>query len=287
MELTISLILLAGALINALLEGFTLINSIYIALTIVFGALAVGLRFLPKATHKDNDKDIDRGRGKIQRLANPLILLAFLVALGISSKALAPDSPFKLAEEINKSARLLERADYEKAEKLLVALERQNPANERIHLNLAAVYQKARKVEQVRAQLDQAFPRLQHESTIWFNYGMLYYQLGDLKNAQIHFERALQLNPSMTSAAVYAGTMSFRLRELRKSVYYLSHAHFLNPESPEILLHLGRAHFELMNYTASETAYQAALALKPAKGLTTSLQELLAEVEAARGGVNP
>lgn len=277
MELTISLILLVGALLNAFLEGFSALNIVYIAVPLVLGALAWWLR----------RAGISLSLGKVKLHASVFAVIVYVLVIALATSALAPESAFQLAERINRSAKLIAAGDYDGAEKLLLTLERQEPTNPHIHLNLAAVYLKARRTDLVRQHLDLASPNAQQDPTLWYNYGMLYYQLEDLKNAQRHFDKALLLNPSMTKAAVYAGTMSFRLRELRKAIYYLSHAHLLSPESPEILLHLGRAHLELMNFTAAETALKAALELSPPKGLTEALKEQLAAVEAAKGGLTP
>lgn len=277
MGILFSLVMLIGALINGVMFGFTPLNMVYIGLPIMVGIAS----YLLKITH------LSVNIGKVKVNANVVAFIAFAILLAIASKSMAPDNQFTVSSKINTSAKMIERADYKGAKKILLALNQKDPANGMVNLNLAVIYLKERKPDLVKQHLDLASGTLQFDENLWFNYGMLYYQMNDFKNAQINFEKALKLNPSMTSASVYAGTMSFRLRELQKSIYYLNNAHFLNPSSPDILLHLGRAHFELMNYNASETAYRLALDLKPSKALTDSLQGLLVELETARGGVKP
>lgn len=277
MGIIFSIVMLIGALINGFLGGFTSLNIVYIVLPVLLGI----------ASHVMKMAHLSVAVGKVKVNANLVAFIAFAIVLVIASKAMAPDNQFTVAQKIDASAKMIARDDYKGAKKILVALNQKAPANEMVNLNLGVIYLKERKPDLAKQHLDLASGRLQFDENLWFNYGMMYYQVNDFKNAQIQFERALKLNPSMTSAAVYAGTMSFRLRELQKAIYYLTSAHFLNPESPEILLHLGRAHFELMNFNASEIAYQAALSLKPSKAVTASIEGLLVELEAARGGVAP
>lgn len=278
MGVIFSLVILFGALINGLLNGFSPLNGVYIALPAVLSAY---LFFMSRK------KNATVSLGKFRLGASLAGFIIFGVVLILASKAMAPVNQFTTSDRLNDSARLISRGAAEDAGKTLQKLYEKDPSNPSVNLNLGVVYLKERKTDLVRQHLDAAQQRLAFDENLWFNYGLMYYQLKDFKNAQACFEKALQLNPDMTNAAVYAGTMSFRLRELQRAVYHLENARFQKPDSPEILLHLGRAHFELMNFTSAEEAFSTALQLKPSKELESSIQEQLTALKAARGGIKP
>lgn len=278
MGLMLSLVLLLGALINGFLDGFSLLNDMYIALL----ALTAGICFF---LSKNNNKRVSIAAFRIE--PNFVACILLFVVLIVVSKVMAPTNTFTTSAAINYSAQLIGLGASKEAGKILEKLYEKDPANPMVNLNLGVVYLKERKSDLVKKHLDAASQRLGFDENLWFNYGMLYYQLKDYKNAQVSFEKALALNPEMVSAAVYAGTMSFRLRELQKAIYYLENARFQRPGSPDILLHLGRAHMELMNFSLAKEAFDSALEMKPSETLVASIQEQLALLNEAEGGIKP
>lgn len=278
MGVMFSFVMLIGAVINGLLNGFSPLNCVYIALP----AILSGYCFF--ISRKGN---LRVTVGKLQLGASLTGFIVFGVLMILASKTMATENQFTYSDRLNDSARLISRGAVEDARKTLEKLNEKDPANPQVNLNLGVVYLKERKTDLVRQHLDAAGQRMAFDENLWFNYGIMYFQLKDYKNAQGCFEKALQLNPDMTSAAVYAGTMSFRLRELQRSIYHLENARFQKSDSPDILLHLGRAHMELMNFASAEEAFSTALQMKPSPALATSINEQLAALKAARGGITP
>lgn len=276
MVVIFSLLLLAGAVIHALLDGFTVLNILYIVLP----ALLLGYSLLTRSQSSAPEN------GRKPGLPGKWIaMLVFLALLFAASRLFPASGRFSEAAAVNHSAGLLQAGRYELAARELQKQLERNPNDPYANMNLAVVYLKEHKPELVRKHLDIAAQRLSSNENLWFNYGLMHYQIEDYKNAQLCFEQAIAINPDMAKAHIYAGTMSYRLRELQRALYHLENARFLQPDSPDILLHIGRSHMELMHYEQAEQAFKEALALHPAPELEKSLKELAEEaVDWKEGG---
>lgn len=270
-----SFLLLLGALINGLLCGFSPLNSVYVVLPAILLGLSVYLNLRTGVVVK---------LGKFKLGADLVGVVVYGIILALATGVMSPESPFSDSERINESARLLNAGKEKQAERILKKLYDKDQTQPLVNLNLGVVYLKAHKPDLVRQHLDAAQQRLSYDENLWYNYGLMYDQQEDYKNALKCFEKALQLNPNMANAAVYAGMASYKLGNIKRSIYHLEYAYFLKPDSPDILFNLGRAHFKMMNYTQSIEALNTALQLNPNPGLAASIQEQLAVVEKAKGG---
>lgn len=207
-------------------------------------------------------------------------VLCFLLATALFPAA----NVYSFSGDTNKAASLITAGDYKKAEKLLLKLYEKDASDPAVNLNLGVVYLKKHNTELARKHLEAAAQGLYFDENLWFNFGLVYYQNKDYQKAKDCFERAVQLNPGFIKANIYAGTMSYRQGDMRRSIYHLQNAEFLKPDSPEILLHLGRSCTGLMEYNKAIDYFNRALTLKPGKELEKAIKEQLAEVESAKGG---
>jgi len=275
MGLIFGLFLIIGILLNTIFIGFNALNIIYLILSAAF--LIYSLPFTKKVLKFGVNVKRDR-------TFNFIFYTVLLIIFFSSGKLLSSKDPMQYSYDINKCAELIQDGDVKKAEKQLVKLYEKNPSNPLVNENLAVVYLKDKRTDLVKVHLDNASKELNFDENLWYNYGMLYYQQKDYKKAQECFEIAIKLNPNMVKAHIYAGTMSYRLRDLRRAIYHLENAKTISPNSPEILFHLGRANMDLMQYKDAEECLSLALSNKPSKPLETSIQELLKEVKGYRGG---
>lgn len=275
MGIIISSVLIAGILINTIFEGFNTINIILLteaALLLIYNIPAV-------------NKMLKFGNSKKRDILFNVIVYIVLLGVAFSViKLLSPENQFSFSNDINQSAKLIQDGDLKSAEKILQKLYKKDPTNPVINLNLSNIYLKSGHIDLVKSHLDSAARLMSFDENVWYNYGMMYLQNKDNKNAQKCFEQAIELNPQMTKAHVYAGTTSYKLREIRKAIYHLENARVLNPQSPEILLHLGRANIELMEYKQAEQNFKEALELKPTSTLTSAIKEQIEYVNSIKGG---
>lgn len=280
MGIIIGIILLLGGLLEIFFSGISVLGLSFIILSIFifFGSLKVFKSVFVKIIPME-------GAPKLVKWIKPLLLgLAglIIIMIAILSKG---TNPAWFEEGINTAAGYIQSGELKKAEKLLEDLYDEDPNNGAVNLNFAALYLSQGETEEAKPFLDAAAKRLYHDEMLYFDYGMYYYQLEDYYNALINFEKAIQINPSFVAANIYAGTMSYDLRDLKRSIYHLESANYLMPENPEILLYLGKANKDLMNYPQAEEALNLALDKAEYKDLKELINDELDELESFKEGI--
>lgn len=268
-----SSVLFAGAVLNALIDGFNTINIIFI----VLGGLLLMFCLVYR-------KPAAVERVKPWRTVTAGAFAVYVLCFLLAAALFPPANVYSFSGEINKAALLIASGDYEKAEKLLLKLYEKDASDSAVNQNLGVVYLKKHNTDLAKKHLELAAYGLYFDENLWFNFGLVYYQNKDYQKARDSFEKAVQLNPGFLKANIYAGTMNYKLGDMRRSIYHLQNAEFLKPDSPEILLHLGRSYTGLMEYDTAIDYFNKALALKPGQELEKAIKEQLAAVESARGG---
>ena len=89
----------------------------------------------------------------------------------------------------------------------------------------------------------------------------------------------------MVNAHIYAGTMCYQLRYLRRAIYHLENANFLSPDNPDVLYVLGKANLGLFEYGQAENNFNEALKLNPPEEMKNLINEQLKYLDAIKGGV--
>ena len=273
MTKTISFVLSVGAVLNALIDGFNTVNIIFIVLS---GILLLFCLIYKRPAADDKVKPWKT----VTIGAFAVYVLCFI----LSALLFSPANIYSFSGDTNKTASLIASGDYKKAEKLLLKQYEKDASDSAVNLNLAVVYLKKHNTDLAKRHLELATYGMYFDENLWFNFGLVYYQNKDYKNARDSFEKAVQLNPDFVNANIYAGTMNYMLGDMRRSIYHLQNAEFLKPDSSEILLHLGRSCTGLMEYDTAIDYFNKALELKPGKELEKAIKEQLTAVESAKGG---
>lgn len=271
MGLIIGIILFVGGLLNLYFSGASILSLGYIIVSL--GIIISSLPFTKKLI------------AKLNQWLKPVFWSVALLVLLIISLISKGENPARYEEAINQAASDIQAGELKKAEKVLEDLYEDDPMNGAVNLNLAALYLSQGKTEKAKPFLDGALPRLYHDEMLYFNYGIYYYQLEDYPNALINFEKAIQINPSFAAANIYAGTLSYELRDLKKAIYHLENARYLMPENPETLLFLGKANKDMMNYQVAEEVLNLALERATSKDLESQIEDELDELESFKEGV--
>lgn len=286
------IMLLFGFLCNSIFKGFTFVNIVYI-ITSLF-VLLYGLYSSKRAANIATSINADAttgaatGPGKIKgrrSLPSIVVYLAAIVLIALISVIVPSDKQYSASSQINKSIKLIDNKDYKSAQKILLKLNGQDPSNALVNQNLAATYIMAHDPDNALKYLDVAYKTLYSNENVLFNYGLAYYQQGNYAEALKCFEIAISLNPSMVNAHIYAGTMCYQLRYLRRAIYHLENANFLSPDNPDVLYVLGKANMGLFEYGQAENNFNEALKLNPPEEMKNLINEQLKYLGAIKGGV--
>jgi len=295
MTKVISVVLLIGALLNALMDGFNTLNIIFI---VISGLLLLFCLIYRKpgnsvgaaegtegavATAKITVNGTAEGEKK-WRMVNTGAFAVYIICFLLATLIFSSANIYSFSDETNKAASFIASGNFKQAEKLLLKQLEKDSSDSAANLNLAVIYLKKHNTDLAKRHLELATYGLYFDENLWYNFGLVYYQNKDYQKARDSFEKAVQLNPGFVKANIYAGTMNYKLGDMRRSVYNLQNAEFLAPESAEIMLHLGRACTGLMEFDTAIDYFNRALELKPGKDLEKAIKEQLAEVESAKGG---
>ncbi len=267
------ILLLSGFLLNSIFKGFTFANIVCIIISLL--VLGYGLY--------SRKKTADTTRRLLPGIA---IYLAAIALIAIISVIFPADGQgqFSVSSQINKSAALIKNNNHQNAQQILLKLDAQDPSNALVSQNLAATYIMAHDPDNALNYLGKAYRTLYFNENILFNYGLAYYQKQDFANALKCFEGAISLNPTMVNAHIYAGTMCYKLRYLRKAIYHLENARFLAPDMPDILYNLGKANLDMFEYSLAEKNLKEALAQNPSQELKDLINKQLSYLESVKGG---
>lgn len=281
MGVVLGIMLLFGFLCNSIFKGFTFVNIAYIVISLL--VLLYGFYSRKKAVNTTAPVNADAA---VRRsLPNIVVYLAAIVLIALISVIVPTDNQYSFSTQINKSISLINKKDYRNAQRILLKLNGQDPSNARVCLNLAATYIMAHDPDNALKYLEPANRMLYFNENVLFNYGLAFYQKGNYADALRCFEGAISLNPSMVKAHIYAGTMCYKLRNLRRAIYHLENARLLAPGMPDILYNLAKANMELFEYGQAEKNFNEALKLNPTEEIKNSINEQLKYLDSIKGRV--
>lgn len=125
----------------------------------------------------------------------------------------------------------------------------------------------------------------------WNNLGLIHMGRGDVKTAQAHYDRALELKPDFEMPYFNKGFMEAQRNNLEDAVVYYRRALVLNPRYEPAALNLGIALFAQGKAAEALQAFQKILAMNPANpnaryniGLVLEWQDNLRGAEQAYRG---
>ncbi|MFG0248008.1 MAG: tetratricopeptide repeat protein [Phycisphaeraceae bacterium JB051] len=91
--------------------------------------------------------------------------------------------------------------------------------------------------------------------------GQLYFDKGDLPNAQAYIDQSLKLDPDQGPVHLLAGNIALMQKDPKTAADHLSLAVKLEPSNAQYWLYLGQSYFEQSNWSEAEECYEKAYAL--------------------------
>ena len=288
--MTLGIVLFLGAVTNILLKGINAVNIILLLLSLIPAGykLISNSRKKTTAANSPNTGRQDASFGARKPVSKSFIKIAVyvlvVIAFGITCKFNSTGIDYTRTKVINDSIKKINNGDYKDAERSLKKLY-ETDRSPLIASNLASVYLRLRDAQNAGAMLDAAQPALFANEKQWFNYGIYFLQQKEYANAITHFEKAIELNPGLVMAHLYAGTSALYLRDLKRAQYHLEEAALLNPVKPDIQYYLGRVYTEMMDYKRAEECFKKAQASKDLpKEISDLLKQRLIELQPYLGG---
>lgn len=139
-----------------------------------------------------------------------------------------------------------------------------SPMKIRPHINLGRALYKAGKIRDAltafkRAeQLDPAFTT-RSGKRLPVLLALSYHSLEDDKNAEIYYQKALNIPPDRAKAHLNYGIFNVIRGKWQPGLKLLETAYLLDPEDPEISLYLGRVYMDLKRPDAAKTVFDSTL----------------------------
>jgi protein O-GlcNAc transferase len=96
-----------------------------------------------------------------------------------------------------------------------------------------------------------------------FQQGAALHSQSKLDEAQLHYDRALKLQPTHFGALYLSGVIALRQNLPERAVEWIGRAIRVNPQIPDAHHDHGRAQFQLRRYAAAVVSYDQAIALNP------------------------
>lgn len=259
------LLIMGGALLNMLLFGF----KGWALLCMAAGAAAALIdtdvfknRFNPAA---------DRSIFHYKLLVAAVLLLTVLAAPLILGGSAGPEN---LDRAIKKSASLLAAGDLDRAEQLLIKLERQYPEVDKIQLNLSTLYLMKGNPAEAARKLDSRKESRYYNADECFNYAMTYYQQGYYADALLYLKKALRQEPDREDDCLYASECAYRLADYQAAQYFARRVVELKPDLPRGHVQLAKIQLMLMEYREAAAELEIALGLNPNDSLQKEILKL-------------
>lgn len=101
-----------------------------------------------------------------------------------------------------------------------------------------------------------------NQPAVWLNLGNVYYEMKELDNALINYEKALQIDDCNSGIYSNIANIYASKNEPYKSIDFLNKAIELNPHNSIALMNLGNRYLEIKNYKKSNEKYLESLAIE-------------------------
>ncbi|NJD04697.1 MAG: tetratricopeptide repeat protein [Ruminiclostridium sp.] len=290
--MALSIVLFLGAATNILLKGINAGNVILLLLSLIPAGYEIILNSRKRTTTANASNNMqEQASSAVRKPASTsfikaAVFILAVIAFGITSRFTINNADYNRSKIINSSINQINNGDYKDAERSLKKLY-ETDKSPLIASNLASVYLRLRDAQNARVMLDAANAALFADEKQWFNYGTYFLQQKDYTSALSSFEKAIELNPGLVMAHLYAGTSALILRDLKRAQYHLEEAALLNPVRPDIQYYLGRVYTEMMDYKRAEECFKKAQTNDDLpKEISDMLKQRLIELQPYLGGEN-
>ncbi len=243
----VGLLLIAGALIDCLLTGFSTVD-----LTAALTGICLMLMKTPLG------KKILTNYFGINMVLSRLVIIAVALAVIVVplSFVQGKGSRQSLNKVLKNCAELVERGEYDQAYQLLDDFEGENIPE--IMQNKATVLIRKGESQEAEALLSQASALKNMDAGMLFNLGLIYFQSKRYEEAAESFEKAVLLEPEMWLGCYYAGEAYYRNKNYRSAEYFYAEALQIVPDNPRIYYSLAQSKMKKMEFAEALTFIEKA-----------------------------
>ena len=138
-----------------------------------------------------------------------------------------------------------------------------NPKNAKVYNALGVAELKRGDLYQAQVNFEKALQVNQHYSTALDNLGSVYYITNELDKAESYYKKAMTLNPTSATLYYHLAQVAYKKDDLQKALYYTNKSLDLSPKSTYAYNLLGEVYRKQGNEAAAITAFKKSIFLMP------------------------
>ena len=138
-----------------------------------------------------------------------------------------------------------------------------NPKNPKVYNALGVAELKRGDLYQAQVNFEKALQVNQHYSTALDNLGAVYYITNELDKAESYYKKAMVENPTSATLYYHLAQVAFKKDDLQKALYYANKSLDLYPKSTYAYNLLGEVYRKQGNEAAAVTAFKKSIFLMP------------------------
>lgn len=281
--LILSIIIIVGCLLNSIINGFDLLNIVYLVLSVLF--LMVQLP-LVKAKFLQNKRFF---RLKL----STLVFASFVVLMALSGLIL---NPFKAENEyiskMKNAGNLIDQQKYIQAQTIIDGLLKEDETNVDVLIFSGVLNLQQNKFDQALGFFNKAYSISPYDENVLYNLSVTKYKQflgangsGSPTEALSYMETLVNQSPRLYSANLYAGQMAMELQQYKKAKYYFLNAQLLRPDIPQTYYHTAKMNYSIYEYKEALKNIKIALSKNPGTELKKDLTDLQTTIKNEAGGV--
>lgn len=281
--LILSIIIVAGCLLNSIINGFDLLNIVYLLLSVLF--LLTHIPVINSLFPQDK---------RIFRLKlSTIIFGVFIVLMCLSSIVL---NPFKAEDvytsKMENAGTLIDQQKYIQAQTIIDDLLKEDESNVDVLIISGVLNLQQNKYSEALSFFNKAYSISPYNENVLYNLSVTKYKQyidtkgsGNPAEALSYMETLVNQSPRLYSANLYAGQMAMELQQYKKAKYYFLNAQLLRPDIPQTYYHTAKMNYSIYEYKEALKNIKTALSKNPGPELKKDLIDLQTTIKNEAGGV--
>lgn len=279
------IIILIGVLLNLLVVGMSLLNIVYIVVSIVLVVINVPKvkAFIKPRVYKNRWLN---GHNYIYAT-----VVVVVIIFGLFSNPNKDEKDYFNALDAANAA--MEKDQHNKTEQICNDLLLEDPEDVNVLLLLGISYLDKEELKASYDYLIKAYKIAPYNADILYNLAINRYMyaseadLPKIKNEAIYYySELIELHPRILKPYIHISEMALELKNYRLSKYHLDYAYRLEPDNPLVLYTLAKYHFQLIEYEEAGRVIDQALEMKLPKEQIEAFEDLSNQIETKlKGGI--
>ncbi len=174
-----------------------------------------------------------------------------------------PKKPIVHSDEFPLAVRYYEDGNVDAAKHTLEGMVRKNPKDYDALLFLGGIYLSACDYEKSIEYFSNVIVHFDNHPTANYNLGLSYHKLNKLKEAEIYYKKAIQINPNNIDAINNLGVVYASLNNKSEALKYYNQAAAKNKNSGQAFNNMGNLFSLSDNFDEAEKNYKKAISIEP------------------------